>query len=203
MSGNHDLGRALNVKWDDASFDSIADLVSRIIESTAWPAAVLFLALIYRTPLLNLVDGLKLRRIRNGNFEADFERVVKEEVSPEVRGTRDKWQLNESLGGLSSAPSVSAILSAWVGLENQVFGIAEDIGLEEKDFAKVLDNLESRLVLDRSLRESIVGLRHLRDLAAHAPPSEITPKKAQEYVVMVNAAGYSLNQNLIKANQAK
>jgi hypothetical protein len=47
-------------------------LVAEIVKALAWPLASIALALLARRPVQGLLDGLRLKKLKRGDWEAEF-----------------------------------------------------------------------------------------------------------------------------------
>jgi hypothetical protein len=177
-------------------------LVAEIIKAVAWPLAALGLALLFRKPAIGLVSGLKLRGIKSKAVELEFSQGIEElkmnlpAAPPAATATQDAAaKLDVSV----AASPVEAILRAWNDVEGLlVASVAQ--GLVPSGFVMpdVLQNLVEKGIIRQSTCDSVVGLYHLRNLAAHAPDERIPPLKAREFVTMAGAAKWAMEQDFKK-----
>jgi len=176
----------------------ILEFVAKMTESLAWPIAVVALGIIYRNSLQSLLEGVRLRQFKKGDWEANFE-IGREEVraftsEKTLTNLPESPQLKE-LESLARTSPDSAILSAWKELETEVMRLARRAGVSERSFLGTLNTLREKGMIESSTRDSILGLRNLRNLAVHAPPREMTTERAQEFATMTSAAIWSMHQN--------
>jgi hypothetical protein len=182
-------------------------LIAEIVKAMAWPLAALALALLFRKPVINLVSGLKLRAIKGKGVEVQFSEGIDElkknipTVPPTATATNE---VTASLDVSVAAPPVEAILKAWNDVEGVLASLVAQ-GLVPSGFVipDVLQGLVEKGIIQQSTGDSVIGLYHLRNLAAHAPDERIPPLKAREFVTMAMATKWALSQDLKKYQSGK
>jgi Domain of unknown function (DUF4145) len=174
-------------------------------KALAWPATVILVCLIFRRHVGGLLKGMQLRRITRGSWSADFE-VAAREVRAELPSLAQglpmmtiSGQLDGDIEQLVDIAPGAAISQAWNRLEQRVADIAAQADVTQKLLPESLRALVERGIVQPSVSDSVLGLRNMRNLAVHAPTKQVTPEQAREFVTMVEAIMWSLDQNLKKA----
>lgn len=179
------------------------DVTTFVVEMTkalAWPVAAIWLSHLFRRPVVQLVEGMRLRRISRGEWSADFEAQASEvraelpHPSGNVAYTAAASQLEIKIHDLVEDEPTAAIVQAWRQLEDRVTVVAEQNGVREKRLPEILSALVGQSVIPPSTRHAILGLRSMRNLAVHAPPGRMTTQKAREFITMVEAIMWTLQQ---------
>jgi predicted transcriptional regulator len=179
--------------------------IAEMTKALAWPVAIIVLGLIFRTRITGLLEGIKLKRVKKGDWEADFEamaREVRAELpSPGAPATASKTSKHvpQEVERLIERAPVAAISLAWNTLEERIAEVAARAGIKQKLLAEILRALEEKGMIQPSVRDAILGLRNMRNLAVHAPLERLTLPHAREFVDMVEATSWSLEQGLKSA----
>lgn len=178
--------------------------IAEMTKALAWPAALIALGLIFRARLSSLLEGVRLRRIKRGEWLADFETVA-QEVRAELPAPAQTASrphalelLDEETERLIEIAPAAAISQTWNQLEARVASAAARAGVARKLFPETIRALVDKGMVQPAVGDSILGLRTMRNLAVHAPPERLTPKQAREFITMAEAAMWSLEQNLEK-----
>jgi hypothetical protein len=184
--------------------------VSEMTKALAWPFAAVSLGLIFKGQLARLLDGVKLRRIKKGDWLADFETQAQEvrsdlpSFSPHLADARNpSATLPEDIERLISVAPVEAVLRTWNEIERKVIAAMSRAGVVQGRFPEVLRALVDKGFIEEATRDSILGLRNMRNLAVHAPVDRLNPTQAREFITMAEAVLWSMEDNLKKATKHK
>lgn len=172
-------------------------------KALAWPLALVVLGLIFRSHLSGLLEGVRLRRVKKGEWLADFETVAQEVRAelpsqgqvPGQAGRSETSLIDENERLLDVAPA-AAVSQAWNQLEDRVTAVANSAGIAQKRLPELLRTLVEKGVIKPSVSDSILGLRNMRNLAVHAPPDRLSATQAREFLTMVEAIIWTLQQDL-------
>lgn len=183
--------------------------ITEITKSLAWPICALIIFLNFKTHLANLLQGIKLRSIKKGEFQADFDNMA-EEIREDLpkKGTVStednpfKSVESEIEKYITTSP-VRAITQAWNQVEGMVNSVAVRNNISRSTIGSTLEVMTSKGLITSATKDSINGLQRLRNLAVHGPANEITPKKAREFFVMSEAAIWSMQENIKKSTIGK
>lgn len=117
-----------------------------LVDSLAWPIAILVMALIFKQQIISLVKAI--RRVRVGQFEAEIEKV-KEEAAATIT------QLQELALALSipAAESFPGIIESYDGNYSSVYNSSVSDRFQQAK--KVIDELV-KLGVDRNRAESLI-----------------------------------------------
>ena len=151
--------------------------------------------------MASLVQGLKLKRLKRGEWEADFQETLVE-VRHEVAalGPISRAQSISTLSlldesGATDAATIVAVIQAWNEVEGVIDVAARDAGLQASTLPEKVRSLADKGLLAPSTVDAVSGLRVLRNLAVHAP-QRLPPAKAREFVEMARAVTYAMTMNL-------
>lgn len=162
--------------------------LSKLIESLAWPAVLLFIAIVYRESLVNLFESLKSLKVGD-LVDASFSReaaqiaTVSEAELPEIANIEQKAIENRLL----ELPPRLAILDAWKLVEDslEMFMIKKGLGsgsiitghpAHMPSTSKISELRRSNFITPHQA-EILDGLRKLRNEVVHGQygvePSQI------------------------------
>lgn len=194
------------------TFMGAVEFVARAIDSLAWPLIVLTLALIFRSSLSRVIEGVaarmpQLRSLDAAGFKAEFaaetgQALEKAKRAPEAAhdhtGRRQDQQearagastdqaLERALALAATYPRV-AIIEAFVHLENRVMDRATEAGWDAgrgrvRSFTAAMQYLASSRHLSTNLVAAAQDLRRLRNDAVHRPDFSISESAAEEFVI--------------------
>jgi hypothetical protein len=181
----------------------VRTLIVELVKAGAWPLVTLIVALTVRRPMMSVIDGLKLKTMKGGGFEAEFQ-VLSAEVRREVSAlpaapkeaalSAKRFEAVE----LGSGPAArGAIVSTWLEVENAVDLAARDAGITAVGFPEKLRALGAKGMLEAATIDAVTGLRMMRNMAVHAP-EPISDDKARDFVSMANAVVFAISMNLKK-----
>jgi hypothetical protein len=181
-------------------------LIAEIIKAVAWPISTLVIMLVLRKPTLALVEGLRLARLKYGDWEAEFDHKAQgvQKNLEAASGTKalpagppPPPQLEEAI---ASSPT-AVVVTAWADLESTV----KDIGAKMKITGPsqgVIRELNKRGLVTAGTMSAIEGLRQMRNLVVHAPNGAASLARAQEFATMAEAMAWTIQQELGKAQMS-
>ncbi|MFA5129741.1 MAG: hypothetical protein WC477_02345 [Patescibacteria group bacterium] len=180
--------------------------IAELIKALAWPSATVFIALLFRTPIHGVLEGIKLSKLKRGDWEAEFSEASKELQSELPTPTKnfshtEGDSLTESLDHLLKASPTEAILAAWNKIEYTIGQLAKQHGFQEYTFTTNLNRLLQGNIIKISAKNSLLGLRQLRNLAVHGPRGEISEARAREFLTMADAILWSIQSESGKSNE--
>ncbi len=165
---------------------TILEFLASVIDSLAWPAAIVFLVVVLRKPLAELVP--LLRKLKYKELELEFAEGVKE-LSPPAEPSKIEGPKGSGseLKRLAEVSPRAAIIEAWLQIDAEASRVAASFwtGAETESFrnyAKLGDYLEKTNVLNSRQAQNFRKLRELRNKAAHHEKLEIDQNAAAVYV---------------------
>lgn len=180
--------------------------IASLVSSLAWPAAVVCIAVLFRTQLKTLLTE-RLRHIEAGPLKADFDLLGSE--------------VHETLGKAGISVPDHAKDDELADLANQsprqVISVAFDLVAQElrdaltstgepppdgADAAEIAHLALGRDLISPLTINAIEGLAVMHNLALHGPRREITRAQVDEYLALVEAVLYAIRQN-IKSYEAR
>jgi hypothetical protein len=189
--------------------------IAEIVKAVAWPATALALVLLFRSPLTRLIEGIRLKKLKYGDWEAQFDRY-KLDVEKHIHvGRRALAQQDLIAGTLESVrlsprahpeePTTSAIesiVSAWSELEEAVAELASQANVSGPP-SGIPRELVKQGIIKAETANALEGLRHMRNLALHAPGGEPPEGRAREFVTLAQALRWGIDDEARRAAQAK
>ncbi len=181
----------------------ILTFISSLFSSLAWPVAILIIALIFRKQFSKILEGIRLKKIKRGDFELDFDQelsMIKSKVQelqlsePEsdVKEKSEESEIiqlaaDEQIELISQIYPASAIALAWSNLErelqNTIFRLA--ISADYPPHNSPLKNiqlLKEHKYIDENIFQIFNSLRILRNESVHTMyDSRITINDVEEF----------------------
>jgi hypothetical protein len=168
--------------------------IAAMTKALAWPVTVVFLAMLFRRPLFDLVP--LLRRLKYGDLEIDFEREIRaletvaDQVLPktkdfEIRALRLD-ELHDEITRLAGTMPAAAVVVAWSDVERALLAAAERNNITKKEDPVhqnpiyIVRSLALRDKIDRLTLTIFSELRRLRNAATHGA-QQITRSEALEF----------------------
>ena len=178
-------------------------LIAELVTILAWPGATVVIVFLLRVPIRNLLDGIKLRKFKHKNWEAEFEETTREIRSELQVTTKDLRRTGESLIEeleylITSSPT-ETILTAWNRIEQTVSLLAKKYGIQEYTFLTILNRLVQKNVVGLSTKDSLLGLRQLRNLAVHGINGDVSEARAREFLTMADAILWVISSKIEKS----
>lgn len=193
-------------------FQSSVDLVTGL----AWPAVVGVIAFMFRSEIRDLLRT-PLSRLKAGPFEVEIERArveveaatagaAQSPAPPAGGGSKDgdsprTGELTDDLQRLGEHVMVNpsaVILDGYVVVENTLRDVLSDRGIngtaQMNGVGLASRAVQTHVILPATL-ESVQGLAVLRNLTAHGTAGDVTPDKARDYLNLVEAVVWTIQQN--------
>lgn len=171
---------------------AILELIVRLIEPAAWPAAFLIIFFAFRKQLLTLLPSL--RRVKAGPVEAEFEKEVQEISSEQMwrlPGPDSSQRTASRRGQLLEVARINprvAVIDAWLGIELSL----KKAVLQRLGGSSPPPNISSPVSMIRELAQEgsldatdvslLHELRGLRTQATHLPDFTPAFEAAQSYI---------------------
>jgi hypothetical protein len=181
------------------------EFIASIIGSLAWPAAIVMLVLLLRTPLRKLLH--ELTRFRYGDVEIDFGREVQmledqaktaglklpdKTALPEAK-VRDPSQIIAEASRLADDFPEPAIGLAWTAVEHELMEALTRLKIAALPVpmapGKSIELLHDRGFIDDQTRDLLNRMRNLRNAAVHASKGigPIAAWEAREFIALSEA----------------
>lgn len=188
---------------------STLEFLASIVDSIAWPAAVLVVIVVFRRPLRAMLAG-DIKRWKAGpsgleveywNSRLEAARLELETESPQLElKTADESVPGdgglEDLRELAALSPRSAVLESFVRIERALSEVLDSAqsppppgpsgGLRLARYAGALKLISPATV------DSVEGMSVLRNLAAHGADENLDSKRALEYVDLAEATLYAM-----------
>ena len=178
--------------------------VSSLVESLAWPLVVVILALIFRTPLAELLSTLK--RVRYRDTEIDFSgELQKLGGEAKTAGLQIPEEPSESNIGRTTADSLEsathlvsefpgpAIGVAWLAVEYELAQAVKRAAIptspSRKSALPNIDTLQKHGYLNTDTASVLHRMRRLRNAVVHATPApaSVSADEAREFIRLAGA----------------
>lgn len=182
-------------------------LVSSLVGSLAWPAAMLVLLLVYRSPVERIL-ARPLKRLKAGPIEAEYWEYAVGTVRREVnRVAIDQGEMSLTTAieadvfrrdvlRATEADPARAVLDTYVLLERQIRALLAEEGIEPNESLSVLelaDVARRHGLLRPETANGIEGLTVMRNLVlSDLESGRLDPDRAREFVELAFALMYAI-----------
>lgn len=173
-------------------------LIAEIVKGAAWPVAAIIIAAMARGPIVAVVRGVRLHKLKVKDWEAEFaegkQEIQRRLPAAELSRPQAVPELTTELQSeLEIAPD-GAVLTAWKRVEGALHALAQQHGVQASTLGAILEALVQGKVIDDGTRDSINGLRQLRNLAVHAPEGRVSASRARDFIAMADAIIWVLSK---------
>ncbi len=171
------------------------EFITKIIDSLAWPASILFVLFLFRGELPMIARSLKKLRYKDLelNFEKDAHEVVEKaklslpETSKNIQlSSQSQNELADRLVATSELAPRSAILEAWLVVEAAAVDVVKKKGISaftsHPSPMRLRDYLVKGELLNKDQQVVFEQLRKLRNDAVHVADAEFTLKAVDDYI---------------------
>lgn len=182
---------------------------SKLIESLAWPAIVVWIIWYLKEHLPALARSL--RKVKFSGIEMEFEKQA-EKLAAETQSAIPAESPIEDpeIARLKQIADISpraAIVEAWVRVETNAAEVVRQAGLRVSNAPgplQLLNSLKQLGVLTPPQVSAFNHLRELRNMAVHGTDMEVSAEAVSQYIVSAVAmAGYLEDTaDLVKNNNA-
>ncbi len=179
--------------------------IASLVRSLAWPLAIIVIALIFQKQLRQLASR-PMRRLKAGPLEVEFDRLLSEvELSVEVpqkvasdnRGELENSVIEE-LEDLVTTSPITAVMDSHAAVERQLRDLivknTPDANVSKMSMRQLLRTALDLGVITPETANAVEGITVMRNLAAHGRSNEVTPERARDYLSLVDAVLYTLQQ---------
>jgi hypothetical protein len=201
---------------------SVGQAVSQVLQffaAVAWPVAVVTIALLFRPELKALLDELRELHLKAGGFETllarERERVtslpaargeqgappreqppIAKEVPEELRVEPRAGVLTAELATLASVSPAEAVVEAYMRVDTRLRELVLGLEVPTQLDAPALARLGVRRgVITEATARAVEGLGMLRNLAAHHGGRRVSVAQAIEYLTLVDAVLFAIDQD--------
>ena len=179
---------------------STEQLIASLVDSLAWPAAALVIVLVFRRQIAQLLSAGRLRRLKAGPLDLEFDRVSSEietklDLAAPLPAEHTPGTAAEALAPMLESSPASAVMRAFGLVEAEVRTLLDAVGFTQLDGRWGATGLARRakaagLITEQAL-EAVEGVAVLRNLAAHRP-AEVSEQTAREYLALIDAVLFAL-----------
>jgi hypothetical protein len=183
--------------------------VASLVQSLAWPAALLVIVILMRKPIRAVLSQALLRRVKAGPVEVEFDQLqaeVREELarSPELteaqvpapasRAAAPASSLREELSTVAALSPAAAVMEAARRIEYRLAEMLDGSGepvpprLTTRRMAELA---RERGLISQETQLAVEGLSVLRNLVAHNR-DDIGVDRALDYLALADAVLYAL-----------
>lgn len=188
--------------------DSILSLIKSIIASLAWPVAIIFIALILKKNLLELLKRINKIKYKDAEFSFILSEAILDAKTADLKIDKAENIFGNNFDDLIRVAKIlpsSAIPIAWISIESSMTelikksGLAPDFDIKFSPY-KNLQFLLSNQLIDNESYQLIDKLRRLRNQIAHSEIDEESIKlnDAMEYIRLSNAVVEKLKNTSAK-----
>ena len=178
---------------------NILVFIAALTEYLAWPLCVFASMLIFRKPIVRLLDSLEIIRFKVRDFEVSFDRQMEQVASqaenyPEPEDT----PIEEAIEDRAAFHPRGAIIEAWLTVEKEVYDLCSTLDLipprDRHSTTKLLSRLRTSEVVDGELIEIVRGLQMLRNRAAHNIELDPSTETAERYIATTSRVVAALRE---------
>lgn len=173
-------------------------LISKLVESLAWPIAICILAFMLKADLGRALSNI--RKLKYKGTEIDFGKEMKDTstVATQTGELKNIDIPSDSSDELALLSPRGAVIESWLNIEKSLYEFALRHGIEvasKKPFRvqNVMWHNQDYGSLGKGTIEILERLRRLRNEAVHLQDSNISHESAREY--------QSLSKRVIQAIQ--
>jgi len=201
----------------------IIDLIHEIgliVVGIAWPIMILTIVIVFKKQILNSLPNIfnSIKKVKYGNFEAEFERVTKEaeelELPEAVSGEKEKVDdavsVSDEYQKLANLSPRSTIMEVWINFEKTLL---ENYGqytssrlppyVSQTTLKNILRELVNNGIISDREMALIADIRGLRNLAAHEPEFKVSSDKAIEYAILLSRIEAKIKNSTTLSKEAK
>ncbi|MEX2652889.1 MAG: hypothetical protein WD473_10670 [Acidimicrobiia bacterium] len=184
---------------------SVLEFIASLTSSLAWPLAACAIAVLFRDQLRRLLDvSGPLRRLKGpGGLEAFYDETAIETkqaaaAALKAAGVAEQPSPLLILDDLEAVARISprdAVVDASSRIENRLLELLRDNNVEVGDnrsIGTVASVAFKRGLIGESTLQAVLGLRVLRNLAAHGTDEDLDTDRALEFLTLADAVLYSL-----------
>ncbi|MGO9838983.1 MAG: DUF4145 domain-containing protein [Polyangiaceae bacterium] len=173
-----------------------------VVKALAWPLSSILIVILLRKPLGALLEGLRITRVKYGEWMAEFEQAKQQaaQALPKDAAAKALPPRIEIDDAMAASPT-AVVVSAWNDLESTVLEIAAEAGVSGENFRQLITGLRALGVLKPETVHALDGLRQMRNLAVHAPGGEATPGRAKEFAAMAEAMRWTLRDQASRSGK--
>ena len=177
------------------------DFIASIVDSLAWPAAVVVLAVLMRRHVADLLARVSRLKVSPSSLELEWpEAIARTKVSSaralDVSLEDDEPELGH-LDGLAERNPAEAIRQAFGIVIGELRRLASDRNVEmlvDSDNPQILiKSCYGAGVITKETGEALRGLLTLRDLAER-DPERVTVERAVDFILLARAVLYALSR---------
>lgn len=172
--------------WPD-----LLDLFSSLVASLAWPIAVVFLLLNFRTGVVSVLEAIKdrmpsMERVKTPWLEASWSTDAVRDLSKDVESfgpaqpTSDADLLKSIPAQLAQVKPAAGVIDAFLEVERQIRRYLKAAGSKQSRMGSPIMAFRKDTEVPGQLKNAVYELSTLRNAAAHGV-GDITLESALEY----------------------
>lgn len=165
------------------------EFIASLVNSLAWPAAVVIGVVLVRKPLLRMLPQLEELQYKDwkARFRRELDAAAETAQSLPPAAPGEEPQLPGFLGG-GNGPTMPRneflVLAHWGELERMMYELAAKAGFAQPygpHVVKIEDHLRSHGLISEEAHALLEHLRALRNQAAHPGPTLLSLAEASAY----------------------
>ena len=183
---------------------SALQFIASLVNSLAWPLAVVAIALVFRVQIRKLMTG-QLRRLRAGPVEMEFDRLLSE-VGVKLAAPRTTVPVGGDAGNplidqfadVATVSPLAAVLDGHAAVERALRELIAQVDPDQTGqnvgTARLTSTALAKGLITPETARAIEGITVMRNLAAHGRANEVTPERARDYLALVDAVLFTIRQ---------
>lgn len=183
---------------------SALQFIASLVNSLAWPLAVVVIALVFRVQIRRLMTG-QLRRLRAGPVEMEFDRLLSEVgvelVAPKTTAASAGGggsPLIDEFADVAAVSPLAAVLDGHGAVEQALRELIAQVDPDQARHnvgtARLTSTALAKGLITPETAKAVEGITVMRNLAAHGRANEVTPERARDYLALVDAVLFTIRQ---------
>jgi hypothetical protein len=174
-----------------------------IINSLAWPIAIVAIICVMREPLSGLLN--KLTGLRAAGIEAQFGKEVAQ-AKDEIRAgavsvslplaQNEKATLEQRFRHLAETSPRGAVIEAWAPFETAALEAAEALGSSQRGVVQAIETLLDKGMLTKEEADIVFKFRALRNAVVHARTLDLPKETVADYAIVLAGIKSALQQRV-------
>jgi hypothetical protein len=154
----------------------ILEFISQLISSLAWPVMIIIIALVFKKPLLGLIE--KVKNINVGNFAAEFQQKLDDistipTLPAQKKSDQIKLSFNQEIEEIAKISPEAAISLAWSKIEYAIKEKEKELRIFaiENEFSfsviRIIELMQKQGKIDEKESKAIITMYQLRNSVIH------------------------------------
>jgi len=176
---------------------SALEFIARLVDSLAWPGAVVIVVIALREQIRRLL-GDQVSRVKAGPIEVEWDRTLAEAKERVPAGEVSAGEAGDVVGDLFDLAETSPAAAVFEGYKRVEDALTRRIAavydgdLSASDASELARLARDLGIITGETVRAIDGLEVLRNLAAHSESGRVMREEAGEYLSLVQAVLFTI-----------